>query len=82
MSRCARACPRRYCRRWLPDGHGERNQKPRNLRGVIFAERGTQEQTCVDGATTKSDLESLADNDIHRLVRVTARKRSVQETAS
>jgi hypothetical protein len=38
-------------------------------------ERGTEEQTCVDGAKTKSDLESLADNDIHRLVRVTAPKR-------
>jgi hypothetical protein len=26
---------------------------------VIFAEGGTQEQTCVDGARTKIDLESL-----------------------
>jgi hypothetical protein len=49
---------------------------------VIFAEGGTEEQTCVDGAKTKSDLESLADNDIHRLVRVTAPKRLVQEAAS
>jgi len=39
-------------------------------------------QTCVDGAKNKSDLESLADNDIHHLVRVTARKRLVQKTAS
>ena len=53
----------------------------RNPRGVIFAEGGTQEQTCVEGARTKSDLESLADNDIHRLVRVTAHKRLVQKTA-
>ena len=49
---------------------------------MTFAEGGTEEQTCVNGAKTKSDLESLADNDIHRLVRVTAPKRLVQEAAS
>lgn len=49
---------------------------------MIFAERGTQEQTCVDGAKTKSDLESLTGNNIQRLVRVTAHKRLVPKTAS
>ena len=72
MSRCGRACPRRWRRRWLPDGQGEQNQATHNLRGAIFAEGGTEEQTCVDGAKTKSDLENLTSDDIHRLVRVTA----------
>jgi hypothetical protein len=33
-------------------------------------------------AENQEYLEGLADNDIHRLVRVTAHKRLVQETAS
>jgi hypothetical protein len=48
---------------------------------VIFAEGDTQEQTCVDGAKTKIDLENFAGDDIHRLVRVTALKRLVHKTA-
>ena len=44
-------------------------------------ERGTEEQTCVDGAKTKSYLEGLAGDDIHRLVRVTALKHLVHKTA-
>ena len=62
-------------RRWLRDGQASRTRNHAIRDGAIFAERRTQEQRCVDGAKTKSRSESLADNDIHRLVRVTAHKR-------
>ena len=71
------ASPRRSRRRWLPEG--PRRAGPGNTESERsdFCSRRTHEQPCVDDAKTKSDLESLADNDIHRLVRVTAHKRLV-----
>ena len=48
---------------------------------MIFAEGGTQERTCVDGAKTNSDLESLTSDDIYRLVRVTALQHLVHKAA-
>ena len=41
---------------------------------MIFRKAVAGADMRLDSAKTKSDLESLADNDIHRLVRVTAHK--------
>ena len=73
MNRYATVCQRRQRTPW-------RRSRPRR-RENIESERErfkewvfgrSREQTGVDGTTTKSSLEGLADNDLHRLVRVTA----------
>ena len=60
MNRYATVCQRRQRTPW------------RRERFKELVSEGAESRTGVDGTTTKSSLEGLADNDLHRLVRVTA----------
>lgn len=74
MSRCATAWQRRP-RRQRPRSAGpeesENSESEKNYFKIWFRKEQNA-QTEVDGAGTRADPEGLADNDIHRLVRVTA----------
>jgi hypothetical protein len=70
MSRCATA----WQRRPRPQRLRRRKRKHRKRENYlkIWFRKEQKAQTGVDGAGTRADPEGLADNDIHRLVRVTA----------
>ncbi len=74
MSRCAMACQRRQCKRRLRSRLGERgrHRKRENDSKRFVREDRIRQQTGVDGREPKAFQKILADNDIHRLVRVTA----------
>src|SRR5712692_9837523 len=75
MNRCATPCQRRQRKRPLhsrPRPAEPCIRPPGGQVEAIATEGRIREQTGVDGAETESYLESLAGNDIHRLVRVTA----------